>query len=125
MRVKYSIAAVVALVVGAVVVAAVAAAGGPTQSSEVTDPAGDAENNAEPWLDILRSRVARGGDTFPFSAKRAGPLPAAPPAAPGGLGWYLWFWGIDVDPDLAPAGYPFPKNHLAPFDFAVVFASDG
>ena len=125
MRLRNSIAAVVALVVGAVVVAAVAAAAGPKQSAEVTDPAGDAKNNAEPWQDILLSRVARGGDTFTFSAEMAGALPADPPAAEGGLGWHLWFWGIDVDPDLAPAGYPFPKSHPAPFDFAVVFASDG
>jgi hypothetical protein len=125
MRVRNCIAAVVALSAGAFVLAAVAAGTGPTQSAEVTDPAGDAKNNAEPWLDILRSRVARGGDTFTFSAKMAGALPADPSGAPGSLGWYLWFWGIDVDPDLAPAGYPFPKNHLAPFEFAVVFASDG
>jgi hypothetical protein len=125
MRTRNTILAVVALVAGAGIVAAVAGATGPAQTAEVTDPAGDAKNNAEPWLDILRTRIARGGDTFTFSAKMAGALPADPPAAPGGLGWYLWFWGIDVDPDLAPAGYPFPKNHPAPFDFAVVFASDG
>jgi len=125
MLVRYCFGVVVALVTGAIALATVAAGTGPTQSAEVTDPAGDAKNNAGPWLDILRTRVARGGDAFTFSAKMAGALPADPPAAPGGLGWYLWFWGIDVDPDLAPAGYPFPKNHAAPFDFAVVFASDG
>jgi hypothetical protein len=124
MGVRHSIAGVVALVVGAVVFAAAAGAGA-VKSAEVTDPAGDAKNNAPPWQDVLRSRIARDGNRFTFSARMAAALPADPPAAPGGLGWYLWLWGVDVDGELAPAGYPFPNNHPVPFEFLVIFASDG
>ena len=57
--------------------------------------------------------------------KVAGALPADPPRASGGLGWYMWLWGIDSDPDLSPSGWPFPSGQPAPHEFFVILASDG
>ena len=125
MRVRNSIAAVVALATGVVVLAAVAAGTGPTQSAEVTDPAGDTlRKDAEPWQDIVRGRIVREGGTFTFSMEMAAPLPAEPPV-PGGGGWYIWDWGLEVDPELAPQGFPLPGNQAAPHEFLVILASDG
>jgi hypothetical protein len=129
------IGAVVALVRGSTtryltlaVVVAAAVAGAAIEaapSAVVTDPAGDVlKNNAEPWQDIVRGEIVREGNTFIFSMEMAKALPADPPAPSGG-GWYFWDWGIDTDPLLAPAGWPFPKSHAAPHEFLVGFASDG
>lgn len=95
------------------------------KSAANTDPAGDVKKNDQPWQDLVAGRVVRQGDTFTFSLKVTEALPADPPAASGGLGWYLWFWGIDTDPDLSPRGWPFPQNQPGPQDFFVVLASDG
>src|SRR3954454_14626136 len=99
MRVRNSIAVVVAWAAAAAGLAAVAAGTGPTQSAEVTDPAGDTlRKDAEPWQDIVRGRIVLEGATFTFSMEMAAPLPAEPPAAGGG-GWYIWDWGLEVDPE--------------------------
>ena len=123
MRVRNCIAAVALLTVAAVLAGAAAIES--AQSAVTTDPAGDVKNKAEPWQDIVSGGVARQGKTFTFTMEMSSALPADPPAAPGGLGLYEWVWGVDTDPDLAPAGYPFPKTNAAPHDFLVVFASDG
>lgn len=117
--------AVAALATFAAAAVAGAAALEATRSGEVTDPAGDVKNNAPPWQDVRRGRVTREGDTFTFSMDVAAALPADPPAASGGMGWYLWLWGVDSDPDLAAEGWPFPQNKAAPHDFIIVLASDG
>ena len=122
MRGRISVKSVVALVLGAVAGAAAVAA---AQSVEVTDSAGDVKNKPEPWQDLVGIGVGREGDTFTFSMEVAAALPEDPPAASGGLGWFLWNWGIDVDPDLAPEGWPFPKSHPGPQDFLVCFVADG
>jgi hypothetical protein len=117
--------AVAAVATFAAAAVASAAALETAQSAEVTDPAGDMlKNNAEPWQDIVRGRIVREGDTFTFSMEMAAPLPADPPV-PGGGGWYFWDWGINSDSDLAPAGFPFPKQHAAPHEFLVLLVSDG
>ena len=96
------------------------------QSSVITDPAGDMlKNNAEPWQDIVWAQVTREGNTFTFSMRMVGELPTDPPEAPGSLGWYFWDWGINTDPALAPAGWPWPKSHATPHEFIVGFGSDG
>jgi hypothetical protein len=108
-------------VIGILATAALAAA--PT--TEVTDPAGDLKNNVEPWQDIVSGAVVRQGNTLTFSMKLAGALPADPRAASGGLGSYLWIWGVDTDPDVSPAGWPFPSGQTSPADFFVILQSDG
>jgi len=126
MRVRYCFGVVVALVTGAIALATVAAGTGPTLSAEVTDPAGDTlRKDAEPWQDIVGGRIDLEGGTFTFSMEMAVPLPVEPPAAPGDLGWYFWDWGLEVDPELVPVGFPFPGNHPAPHEFLVILASDG
>jgi hypothetical protein len=102
-----------------------AAASQAVLSAEATDPAGDVKNNDQPWQDILSGKVVRDGNTFTFSMKVAEALPADPPAASGGLGWYMWLWGIDSDPDLVSSGWPFPNGQPAPHEFFVILASDG
>jgi hypothetical protein len=106
-------------------VVAAAAVSDVPQSGEVTDPAGDVKNGAEPWQDVVRGRIDRAGGTFTFSMTVASALPGDPAAASGGLGWYMWLWGVDSDPDLSAAGWPFPNTQSAPHDFIVAFASDG
>ena len=123
MRVRNRIGAVALLTAAAAVAGAAAIEA--AQSAEVTDPAGDVKNNTEPWQDVLRVGLAREGHTFTFSIEVAEALPEDPPEASGGLGWYLWNWGIDVDPELAPEGWPFPKTHAWPGEFLVSFVSDG
>jgi hypothetical protein len=102
-----------------------AGAFGAPQSAQATDPAGDVKNNDEPWQDVLSGGVVLQGGTFTFSLKVGAALPADPPKASGGLGWYMWLWGIDSDPDLSPSGWPFPSNQSAPHEFFVILASDG
>jgi hypothetical protein len=121
MRFRYCTGVVVALVNGAVALAAIEA----VQSGEVTDPAGDMKNNAQPWQDVVGGRIVRDAGTFTFSMRVATALPVDPPAASGGLGWYMWLWGVDTDPDLVPEGWPFPQNKGAAHDFIVALASDG
>ena len=122
MRIRNWTVAVVATLAASL--AGAAAAGG-SESASVTDPAGDVKNGVQPWQDIVAGGVVRQGDTFTFSMKMAGVPPANLPAASGGLGWYLWAWGIDTDPDLSPGGWPFPSNQASPTDFFVFVVSDG
>jgi len=125
MRVRYSILAVAAVALGAVVLAAGDEALGPALSAEVTDPVGDTlKKSAEPWQDIVRGRIVLEGGTFTFSMEMAAPLPAEPPVPEDG-GWYFWDWGLEVDPELVPVGWPFPGNHAAPHEFLVILAADG
>jgi hypothetical protein len=123
MRVTNCIAAVAVMTLAAVLAGAAAIES--AQTVVVTDPAGDVKNKAEPWQDIVSGRVAREGTTFTLSMEMAGALPAKPPGAPGGLGWYYWEWGIDTDPDLAPDGWPFPDSQGTTHDFMVGFVADG
>ena len=117
--------AVAALIAFAAAAVASAAALEAALSAEVIDPAGDVlKNNAEPWQDIVRGRIVREGNLFTFSMEMAAALPADPPV-PGGGGWYFWDWGINTDSDLAPAGFPFPKQHAAPHEFLVLLVADG
>jgi hypothetical protein len=115
------------LAVAAIATAAVAGAAAieAAQSVEITDPAGDVlRNNAQPWQDIVGGQITREGDTFTFSMEMAAALPAEP-EAPSGGGSYFWDWGIEVDPALAPEGWPFPKSFALPHEFLVGFLSDG
>jgi hypothetical protein len=106
-------------------------------TSVVCDVTGDAafhlnsgpgsKKKAPVWQDITRAEISKSGGTFVLTMALAGPLPAAPPEAAGGLGWYEWGWALDTDPTTFPAGDPFPppSAQAAPFDFFVALIWDG
>ena len=123
MRIRHWTVAVFATLVAAALTGAAAGAGG--QSAEHTDPAGDIPKNAPTWQDVLSNQVVLQGNTFTFSMNVAEALPKDPPAASGSLGWYMWGWGINSDPDLSPPGWPFSPNEQGPHEFFVFLVSDG
>jgi hypothetical protein len=112
-----------ALAVMVVLIAGLTASAG-TQTSVVTDPAGDAKYHAPGYLDIVRVEVTKTGQTFGFLMSVAAPFPAAPPL-PKGTRLVSWGWGLNTDPTTFPAGTPFPPGKARPAEFLVYVGWDG
>jgi hypothetical protein len=77
-----------------------------TQTSVVSDPAGDARFKAPGFMDIVRVEVTKRGDTFEFRMNLVEPIPAVPPLPPPSQDRISWVWGLDTDPTTFPKGFP-------------------
>jgi hypothetical protein len=96
------------------------------QSSEIFDPAGDVDRKGEPYLDVVEGKISRLGNRFVVQMQVAAPLPAQPPSFPGSDGWTIWEMAdVDLDPALAPRGWPFTKNDAFGGELPLMFVADG
>ena len=89
-----------------------------TQTSVVTDPAGDLENKGSDYQDIIGAEITKQGKDFVFVMTLAAPVPDNP-SLPSGADVIVWQFLLDTDPTASPAGYPFTKNTASPFEFMI------
>ena len=79
--------------------------------SSISDPAGDAEFNAEAFQDFVLCELTMSAEgDLGMRMELAGPVPEAPELPPNGKKEIWWQFAFDFDPTTAPSGTPYPQN---------------